>query len=160
MDFLNNKESRMRKIPAGARRGSKKRKNISRVCLNYDFSGQDIILIKAFLAERFTQYPDMLKCKQISEETGLSTSTIVEMAKKECFTSITVKSVFLVSKQSFIDYASSNEFYSLRSYSKSFISFREEILRILHKPDTELINTVESAVKHNENKNERRLSNE
>jgi hypothetical protein len=136
MDFLDNKEARLKKIPAHARRSRAKKKKIRLFYNSYDFSSDEIKSVNGFLSSRFKQYPDMLSSAQASQITGLAKSTVVKMIKKGHIVAISIKMKYLVSKQSLVEFIISKNFYSLTSYSTEFNDLLKEIFLHLDRPIT------------------------
>lgn len=132
-EFLSNREKYLGKLPVGART-SRKRKSRKIYYAQYDFTDEDVALVKDFFTGRFGSYPDMLTVKQITKMLGLSDETIIRKIKKGSFKTIRLGEKFMVSKKSLIEFATSKDFYAINTLSPMFNELLLEIYKLLNKP--------------------------
>lgn len=133
-EFLDNRDMYLKKIPQRDRVSNKMRRVKKSFYIKYDFTNEDIKIAKEFLSDKFKEYPDMMMVKQVAASLGLADETIIRYIKKGHFETRLLGVKFMVSKESLIEFATSRDFYAIKSLSAEFNELLLSIFQLLNKP--------------------------
>ena len=148
-EFLDNRDMYLKKIPPKDRVSNRMKRVKKCYYIKYDFTEDEIKIAKEFLREKFKDYPDMMKVKQVAESLGLANETIIRHIKKGHFETRLSGVHFMVSKESLIEFAASRDFYAIKSLSAEFNELLLSIFQLLNKPLIKIDDTENIVISEN-----------